>query len=107
MNREDILSAARENGMKNQEYEKQTLLRGDIISVVIGMLLGVILFIIEWIVKKEMNIGLTTTIFSMSAVQFIYEGIILHKKVYFSIGVFMAILAVLSLLLFLGLMVIA
>ena len=107
MNRDDILAAARENGMKNEEYEKQTLLRGDNASVVIGMLLGMVLFMTEWIVKKEMNVGLATMFFSMSAVQSIYEGIKLHKKFCVIVGIFIAVLAALSLLLFIGLMVIA
>ena len=46
MNREDILAAARENGMKNEEYEKHTLLRGDNLSATIGMILGMILFLL-------------------------------------------------------------
>lgn len=107
MNREDILAAARENGMKNEEYEKHTLLRGDNLSAAIGMLLGMILFLAEWFVKKEMNIGLATMFFTMSAIQTIYEGVKLHKKICIIVGIFIAVLAVLSLLLFIGLMVIA
>lgn len=106
MNREDILAAARENEFKNKEYEKHTLLRGDNLSAVIGMLLAVILFFIEWWVKKDMNIGLATIIFAMSAIQSIYEGIKLDKKRCIIVGIISAIFAVLSLLLFIAMMVI-
>ena len=107
MNRDDILAAARENGMKNEEYEKQMLLRGDNLSAVIGMLIGMVLFTTELLVKKEINVGLATMFFTMSAIQSIYEGVKLHKKICIIVGIIIAILAVLSLLLFIGLMVIA
>ena len=107
MNREDILAAARENGMKNEEYEKHTLLRGDNLSAAIGMLLGIILFLVEWYVKKEMNIGLATMFFTMSAIQTIYEGVKLRKNICIMVGFFISLIAALLLLLFVGLMVIA
>ena len=107
MNREDILAAARENGMRNEEYENHTLLRGDNLSATIGMILGMVLFFVELFVTKEMNIGLATMFFTMSAIQSIYEGVKLHKKICIIVGIFIAVLAVLSLLLFIGFMVIA
>ncbi len=102
MNRDEILAAARENGIKNEEYERQTLLRGDNVSAIIGVSLGVILFVTELIVRKKLNIGLMTVLFTMSGIQFIYEGIKLHKRICVIIGIYIAIMAVLSLLLFIG-----
>ena len=107
MNREDILAAARENGMKNEEYENHTLIKSGNIAVTIGMLIGMVLFFAELIIKKEINIALSTVIFSISASQSIYEGIKLRKKVCVIVGSFISVLAVLSLILFVGMMVVA
>ena len=107
MNKEDILAAARKNGAGMGEYEKQTLLRGDNLSAVIGMLLGMILFVVEWIVKGEINVGLAAMLFTISATQSIYEGIKLQKKICVIVGVFIAIIALLSLVLFALMMVVA
>ena len=106
MNREDILAAARENGMKNEEYEKHAILKGDNVSALIGMLLGFVMFFAELWIKKEFDIGLATILLTMTATQTIYEGVKLHKKICIFVGLFIAVLAVLSLLLFVGAMVI-
>lgn len=105
MNKEDILAAARENKMKNEEYERNTLLKGDNFSVVFGMILGAILFLTEWIVKKEMNMGLATMYFVISSIQLIYEGVKLEKKSCIILGIFIAVLAVIALVVFIGMMV--
>ena len=107
MNRDDILAAARERGNKNDEYERQTLLRGDNVSAISGTLLGIILFLMELLFKKKLNIGLVTLLFSMSAIEFIYEGIKLHKRICVIIGIYIAKLAVVSLLLFIGAIILA
>jgi uncharacterized membrane protein (UPF0136 family) len=105
MNREDILAAARENKMKNEEYERNTLLKGDNFSIVFGMILGAILFLTEWIVKKEMNMGLATMYFVISSIQLIYEGVKLEKKSCIIWGIFIAVLAAIALVVFIGMMV--
>lgn len=107
MEKEDILAAARENRTKNEEYEKQTILRGDTISIAIGMMLGMIMFLAELFIKKDINIGMVAMFLSMLAIQTIYEGVKLHKKRSIIVGIIVAALAVLFLFLFVGLMVIA
>ena len=107
MNREDILAAVHETGTKNQEYENHTLIKSGNIAAAIGMLIGAVLFLVEMIIKKEINMALATVIFSVSATQSIYEGFKLCKKTCVIVGILLAILAVLSLLLFVGLMVVA
>ena len=107
MNRDEILAAAREKGIKNQEYENHTLIKSGNIATAIGMIIGAILFLVELFVDKNINMALATVIFSIAATQSIYEGIKLHKKICLIVGCFIAVLAMLSLLLFVGLMVMA
>ena len=107
MNRDDILAAVHETGTKNQEYENHTLIKSGNIATAIGMLIGAVLFFVELIIKKEINMALATVIFSICSTQSIYEGLKRRKKACVIVGCFMAVLAVLSLLLFVGLMVIA
>ena len=105
MNKEEILAAARENGFKGEEYEKDTMLKGDNLAFNIGMIAGIILFFTELIVKKQLHFGLTTMLLLMSAVQAIHEGIKLKKKLYIIVGIGFSIMTVLSILGFIGVMV--
>ena len=107
MNREDILAAARENGNKTGEYEKQTLLRGDNIASVAGMLLGIILLLVELWIKKEVNMALASVIFTISSIQSIYEGIKLHKKLCIAVGIFVGVCGIFALVIFALMMVVA
>lgn len=72
-----------------------------------GTALGIIIAVVEVCVTKKWKFGLLTVLFSADAFQWIYQGCRLHKKRYVAAGIWSAVLAVVTMLAFIGTMVIA
>ena len=107
MDRDELLALAREKRTANEEYENHLLYRSEFLASMLGTALGIIIAVIEVCVTKKGNFGIMTVLFSADAFQLIYQGCRLHKKFYVVAGIWMAILAVVTMLAFIGTMVIA
>ena len=107
MERNEVLELARKKGKVNEEYEKHLLLRSEFLASMVGTFLGLVIVVLEVCVTKKWNMGLLTVLFSVDAFQLIYQGCKLRKKFSVIAGIYMAILAAVTMLAFIGMMVIA
>lgn len=107
MDREEILAAARENKAKNEEYENDTSIRGGNFSILIGLLIGIVIVLVEMLVTRKVNFGLSTTIFATASIQAIYDAVRLRKKGAAIWGIYCAVSALFSFVMFIGTMVVS
>ncbi len=102
MNNEEILIAAQKNKNRGKEFESKVLSRGNTWSSLISLLVGLLLFAIEYFSKGTWNFGLIAIGTCASGVQYLHEGIKLKKWHYILAGVFQLIICVLFSLAFIG-----
>lgn len=107
MKNEEILKAAQEKQNQNEEYEKETFLKGTDLTFIISSVLGIALIIAQYALKQTFNYGVVSLMFAVNATIYSYRGIKLHKRVALAFGVFCIIFAVFFLFLFFGELVIA
>ena len=100
MEREEILKAAIKNNAKGEEYENRVSVSGNLYGSAVAILLGIILFVVELLVRGSLNTGLLAVGFVSSAVQFIYEGVKINKRLFVAIGVFQALISTMVILAF-------
>lgn len=102
MDNKSILEAARNNKGRGQEYEHRESARSSLLGSAIAIMLGMVLFLIEYFVKDSINVSLIAVGMTAACVQSLYEGI-KTKKIYLTvIGCVEAIIVVFSVLLFLA-----
>lgn len=107
MDRNETLELARKKGIANEEYENHLLHRSEFLASMLGTFLGLVIATVEVCVTKEWNFGLLTVLFATDAFQHIYQGRKLHRKLLIAAGLCMVLLAFVTLLAFIGTMVIA
>ena len=81
MEKNKILEAARNNKSRGCEYESKESMRSSILGSIIAMLVGIVLFMVEYFVKDTVNISLIAVGMTAACVQALYEGI-KSKKIY-------------------------
>lgn len=81
MEKNKILEAARNNKNKAHEYENKESVRSNLLGSAVSIIVGVILFLIEYIVKGTVNVSLIAVGMVAACVQSLYEGI-KTKKIY-------------------------
>lgn len=100
MEKNKILEAARNNKNKGQEYENKESVRSSLFGAAASIVVGIILFLVEYFVKDSVNISLIAVGMTMVSVQSLYEGI-KNKKIYLIIlGIIQALIVIFSILLF-------
>ena len=100
MDNNKILEMARKNKRRGREYESNQSIRSNLLGSAIAMVVGIILFLIEYFVKDSVNISLITVAMVALCVEFLYEGIKTKKLYLIAMGIIEAIIAVLSILVF-------
>jgi len=101
MNKEEILKVAQEE-KRGDEYEKKACIKGNFCGTFVAIILGVILFVIEYLIKGFANISLIACGMTLAGVQLVVEGIKAKKIKHVIIGVLFLIVAFIALLGFVG-----
>ena len=98
MDKKTILEAARNNGERGNEYEREKSTKLLLISVLITIFVGIFLFAYDCFVKGHVNISLMVLGLSMCATDFLHEGIVFKQVGKIISGIVLAILALLCLM---------
>ena len=107
MNNEKILEAARKNKSRGREYENKESTRSSLLGVLIALLVGIGLFLLEYLINDTVNVGFIAIGMTASGVQSLYEGIKLKKWYLVICGIVQTLIAVMAILLFVGQVVLA
>lgn len=79
MDNKTILEAARNNGDRGNEYELKENIRASMISTVVLLVVGMILFAIEYYVKGVLNVSLIILGVTVIGTDMLYRGIAFKK----------------------------
>jgi hypothetical protein len=102
MEKNKILEAARNNKSRGCEYESKESMRSSILGAVIAMLVGIVLFMVEYLVKDTVNVSLIAVGITAACVQALYEGIKNKKTYLIIIGCVDTVFVVFSILVFIA-----
>ena len=102
MDNKTILEAARNNKGRGQEYENKESVRSSLLGSAIAVVIGMILFLIEYFVKDSINVSLIAVGMTAACVQSLYEGIKTKKTYLIVIGCVESLIVIFALLVFLA-----
>ena len=102
MNNEKILEAARKNKNRGKEFEQNESTRSNLLGTFVALLVGVVLFLLEYFVKNSINIGLIAVGITASGVQALCEGLKVKKTYLTVIGAILTLIALIVILKFVG-----
>lgn len=100
MDKEKILADARNEKHKGKEFEIKESARSSLLSSSIALIVGIILFWLEYFVRDSVNIGLLAVGMTACGVDYLYTGIKLKQHYKTVIGVIQLLFALLFILLF-------
>ena len=86
MKNEDILLAAQKEKNRGQEYESKASVKSSLLGSAVAVLVGVVLFMLEYLIKDSVNVGLIAVGMTASGVQSLVEGIKVKKTYLIVIG---------------------
>lgn len=96
MNNEKILEAARKNKIRGKEFEQKESTRSSLLGALAALLVGIGMFLLEFLVNKSINLSFIAVMLTASGVQSLYEGIRV-KKVYLTVlGAIQTLLALIT-----------
>ncbi len=98
MNDDQILAEARKDPNRGREYDNKVLNHSSLLGTFIALLVGTGLCLLEYSLKKTVNIGLIAVGMTAVGVQYLYSGIKLRKPLTIAAGSVAAILAVVFIL---------
>ena len=96
MNRDDILKAA--SGKKNAEYEKASGKRGYLLGAFLSFMIGIILFVLEYLLQHRVNASIPALLFIISGTEAVYEGYRTANRLLFFFGFLILLSAALFLI---------
>lgn len=102
MDKEKILAAARNEKHRGKEFENKETTRSGLLGSAIAMLVGLVLFLLEYFLKDSVNIGLIAVGMTATGVDALYEGIKLKRHHMTIIGIFQMLIAFFAILLFIA-----
>lgn len=98
MNNEKILEAARNNGNRGHEHESNVEDRASLLTLASILIVGMILFIIDYFAKGVLNVSLLTVGVTAIASDLLYKGII-NKKIWrIVLGVILSLVALIMII---------
>ena len=107
MDRESVLARARSDKNRGKEYENKQAVRGSLLSAFFAILLGIILFFVEYFSKGTLNFGLIAVGTTALGVQYLFEGITVKKTHLIIAGAIYSLLAIFFVLAFISQVVVA
>lgn len=75
MEKHEILEAAQKNKKSGCEYESKESIKSDLIASLSALIIGVVLFLIEYFVRESFNISLLAVGLIAGSVQSLYDGV--------------------------------
>lgn len=102
MNREEILLAAQAEKQETGEYENTIARKAIMYGAAVGVMLCTVMLVVELWVFKKIDLGKPTMLFAISGFANLYEGLKCRVKKKIISGIIEMIVAVLSLLLYIG-----
>ncbi|MBQ6789342.1 MAG: hypothetical protein IJO52_07250 [Clostridia bacterium] len=100
MNSKEILEAARKNKERGKEFETKEINRSNSLGLIAAMVVGLVLYLLEFFLKGTMNIGIGAFGMTAAGVQSLYEGIRLKRTSIIIAGIIVSLLAVLLIIMF-------
>ncbi len=100
MDNQKILEAARKNKNRGKEYENKVSVRSSLVGIFVALIVGVGLFLLEYINRGSFNFGLIAVGLSGAVTQSFVEGISCKKLYLIIIGIILILPAVFFILLF-------
>ena len=107
MNNEKILEIAQRNKNRGKEYENKTAHMSSLWGSIAAVLVGLILFLIEYFISGSTNLGLIAVGLTALGVQYLYEGIKIKKLYQIVFGVIQMFIAICAILVFVEKVVVA
>lgn len=105
MDNEKILEAARKNKNRGKEYENKESTRSGLMGTLAALIVGIVLFLIEYFVSNSVNVGMIAVGMTACGVQSLYEGIKLKKSYLTVTGIIQSIMAVCAIVMFIVLVI--
>ena len=102
MDKEKILAAARSDKNRGKEFENKQSVRGSLLSALFAILLGIVLFFVEYFCRGTFNLGLIAVGTTALGVQYLFEGITVRKIRMVIAGFIYTFFAVIFALAFIG-----
>ena len=102
MNNKDILKAAQDNREEVGEYEKHISNKAVVYGFMFGIIILITMVVIEWVVKKKIDLGKPALLFGISSVIDFYDGIVSKKKMSLVGGIITGLLAVIFFIAYIG-----
>lgn len=100
MDKENILAAARNQKERGREYETKEAMRSNLLSYAATLLLGMILFVVEYFAKGTVHWGMIALGLVAVGVDTLYVGIRLKKPIKIALGAFALLIAALCVMFF-------
>ena len=94
MEKNKILEAARNNKYGGKEIENQIFEKSNLLSSACALLIGFVLFLVEFFAKNSVNIALLAVGMTAVSVQSLYEGVKTKKRTLIVFGSVCGVLAV-------------
>ncbi len=92
MEKDEILKIAKESG-ENDEMERFSIFKASNLSLLLGMITCVVLFMFRLLLKHQLDTGICVVFFLMSGIHYISDGSRLGKKLDLVIGVISCLVA--------------
>ncbi|MBQ1196914.1 MAG: hypothetical protein IIX44_11785 [Clostridia bacterium] len=101
MKNDDILKAAQRNKIRGKEFENREETLSTMISYITSIIVGTILFVVEYYSKGHLNISLIIVAITAIGSDTLYKGIRLKKKLSIVMGIILSTIALLALVAYL------
>lgn len=101
MNNEKVLEAAQKNN-RGKEFEQRASTHGSLLGALVALLVGIGLFLLEYIINKSVNIGFIAIGMTAAGVQSLYDGIKVRKLYLIVLGIIQTLIALIFIFVFVG-----
>jgi thiol:disulfide interchange protein len=102
MDKNEILKVAKKEKSKGKEFENRVGIKSNLVGLLAALIVGIILFLVEYFVKKTWNIALVAVFMTAAGVQMLYEGIRIKSIWRIIVGVIQILIALFFSLGFIG-----
>lgn len=102
MKNEDILLAAQKEKNRGKEFENKASIKSNLFGSFVALLVGILLFMLEYCIKDSVNVGLIAIGMTASGAQSLFEGIKVKKAYWIIIGAVQLLIALFAILVFIS-----
>ena len=102
MKNEEILLAAQKEKNRGKEFENKASIKSNLFGSFVALLVGILLFMLEYCIKDSVNVGLIAIGMTASGAQSLFEGIKVKKAYWIIIGAAQLLIALFAILVFIS-----